>query len=80
MSDLNAGCKGKSSEVLYCLTSSVAAWETISCVRGDVRSVPMCWHKGKRDARQNLLGVWCLSRHEVGCSVFIYIVCLRLSG
>lgn len=81
MSDLNAEHKGKSSEVLYCLTSSVAAWETVSCVRGDVRSVPMCWHKGKSDARQkNLCGVLCLSKHEVGCSVFIYIVCLRLSG
>lgn len=57
MSDLNAEYKGKSSEVLYCLTSSVAAWETISCVRGDAHLLRCVGIKAKAmPGRRTCLG------------------------
>lgn len=58
MSDLNTQRKGKSSEPKCCIRDPLwLTWETIFCVRGDVLSPLMCWHKGKSDSRQKEL-VW----------------------
>lgn len=58
MSDLSTEHKGKSSgPKCYIRDLLWLPWETISCVKGDVLSHPMCWHKGKSDSRQKEL-VW----------------------